>query len=145
VRRLALGVLSILSVAGSALGAGRTLDAEPMTGVKLRVDGVIKEWPGKMTELAEAVRGKGERVSGQIGYDDKHLYVAFDVRDDKLVRSSSAGEGEDHGTLLIAFPDARGRLTLYELDLYPGDPGKIDASVRRKGGAVRGAKIVEAP
>jgi hypothetical protein len=142
---LVLGALSILSLAGSALAAGRTLDAEPMKGVKLRIDGVIKEWPGKMADLAEAVQGKGERVAGQIGYDDKNLYVAFDVRDDKLVRTAAAGAGEDHGTLLIAFPDARGRLTLHEIDLYPGDPGKMDGAVRRKGAAVAGAKIIEAP
>jgi hypothetical protein len=144
-RRLALGALAIVLSAPGVLAAGRTLDAEPMTGVKLRIDGVIKEWPGKMADLAEPIQGKAERVAGQIGYDDKNLYVAFDVRDDKLVRTSAAGGGEDHGTLLIAFPDSRGRLTLHEIDLYPGDPGKLDGAVKRKGAAVGGAKIIEAP
>jgi hypothetical protein len=147
-RVLAIAALSILSVAPDARAAGRTLEAEPLSGVKLRIDGVIKEWPGRMTDLSEAIQGRAgsdPRVAGQIGYDDKHLYVAFDVKDDKLIRTSAFGAGEDHGTLLIAFPDAQGRFTLHEIDLYPGDPGKSAAAVRRKGANVPGAKIVEAP
>lgn len=147
-RLVPLAALSVVLAAGDVRAAGSTLEAEPLGGVKVRIDGVLKEWPGRMTELAEAIQGRagGERVSGQIGYDDKHVYVAFDVRDDQLIRTSGFGTGEDHGTLLIAFPDARGRYGVHELRVYPGDPGKIAGSVRQKGGAaVRGARVVEAP
>jgi hypothetical protein len=147
-RVVATAALSILLAAPDARAAGRTLEAEPLAGAKVRIDGVIKEWPGRMTDLTETIQGRAGsdlRVAGQIGYDDTSLYVAFDVRDDKLVRTSAFGPGEDHGTLLIAFPDTQGRYTLHQLDLYPGDPGKTAAAVRRKGANVAGAKIVEAP
>jgi hypothetical protein len=140
-RVIARAALCVLFAAPAAGAAGRTLEAEPLAGAKVRIDGVLKDWPGKMTDLAETIRGgKGAdpRVSGQIGYDDTSLFVAFDVKDDKLL-------SEDHGTLLIAFPDSQGRYALHEIDLFPGVTGKTAASVRRKGANVAGAKIVEAP
>lgn len=43
-----LSLIGISTVAPSARAAGRTLEAIPMTGSKLRVDGDLREWPGKM-------------------------------------------------------------------------------------------------
>jgi hypothetical protein len=40
----------------------------------------------------------------------------------------------------------RGRdFNSYDVDLYPGSPGKVSGVVKLRGGAVNGAKIVEAP
>ncbi|MFO0572191.1 MAG: sugar-binding protein, partial [Polyangiaceae bacterium] len=133
--------------AGGAMAAGTTLDAINMANIKLRLDGELKEWPGKMDSLSHAVQGSagGESAAGQIGYDDQYLYVAFKVSDKQLVRTSGYGASEDHGSLLIAFPSGKGGYTNYELLLFQGDPGKVAGSVRTKGGAVKGAQLVEAP
>jgi hypothetical protein len=124
------------------------LIAEPLSQRKMRIDGVLREWPGRMTSLGDTLRGKATdndpRVAGQIGYDDASLYVALRVFDDKLVRTRRAGDGEDHAVLLLAFPKGRGFRT-YQVALYPGDPGKLGGVVKLGGRAVGGAKIVEAP
>jgi hypothetical protein len=147
----ALGSLSgfalVLLGAGSAAGAGTTLDAVNMANVKFRLDGELKEWPGKMDALSHTVQGSagGESAAGQVGYDDGNLYVAFKVSDKNLVRTSSYATHEDHGSIILSFPTGKGGFTTYELLLFQGDPGKVKGSVRTKSGAVSGAELVEAP
>lgn len=139
------GSLTLLS-SPAALGAGTTLDALPMAGQKIRIDGDLREWPGKMDSLSHTLQGKpGGSAAGQIGYDEKYLYVAFKVTDKKLARTSGYGAAEDHGTLLIAFPSGKGGFATHELSLFQGEPGKVAGSVRTKSGAVSGAQLVEAP
>jgi hypothetical protein len=139
---------SVALCAAAPARAARSIPADPLHGQKVRIDGVFKEYPGTMTALSETVRGNAgggdPRASGQIGYDDKYLYVALRVLDGKLVRTRAAGKGEDHATLLIAFPEGRG-YTTHEVLLYPGDPGKLPGVVKLGGTPVRGAKLVEAP
>ncbi|HEY3497166.1 MAG TPA: hypothetical protein VGK73_20860 [Polyangiaceae bacterium] len=123
--------------------ASRMIHLEPMAGEKVRVDGDLREWPSKMTELGEVVQGSGSGggASVVLGYDDTTLYVVVRTQDKKLVRTAGAGDAEDHATLYLAFPKG----STYEIDLYPGAPGKSAGLVRMKGAAVKGSKLVEAP
>ncbi len=133
-------------MASPAAAAGRLLEAAEVG--KVRIDGELSDWPGKMTGLGDTLRGSagGDRASAQIAYDDKYLFVAFKVVDNKLVRTQSAGSGEDHGTLIVAIPNASGKgFSTHSIDLYPGDPGKLPGVVRSGGHDVPGAQLVEAP
>lgn len=127
-----------------AWAAGKTIEAEPLHEKKLRIDGLLREW-GPLTELGVTVKGSGTRGSGMVGYDDQNLYVALKVSDAQISRTGAYGNKEDHATLYLAFPKTGGGYVTHELELYPGQPGKSAAAVRRGDQAVRGAKIVEAP
>jgi hypothetical protein len=144
--RLAVG-LAVLGFSLPALAGGRMIVAEPMQGEKVRIDGDLREWPNKMTELGDTLSGSGggdPRAAVTIGYDDLNLYVVLKIFDKRIVRSAAAGANEDHATLSLAFP--RGRdFNSYELELYPGNPGKVAGVVKLKGAALGNAKIVEAP
>jgi len=144
--RLAIG-LAVLGFTLPALAGGRLIVAEPMQGEKVRIDGDLREWPNKMTELGDTLAGTGggdPRAAVTIGYDDQNLYVVLKIFDKRIVRSAAAGANEDHATLSLAFP--RGRdFNTYELELYPGNPGKVAGVIKLKGAALGGAKIVEAP
>jgi hypothetical protein len=139
-----LGLALALSTAQAA-AAGRTISAEPVDDVKIRIDGDLREWPNKMTDLGETLDGKPSggdpRVAATIAYDDGSLYVVLKIFDKKIVRTSAAGASEDHATLYLNFPKGQ----TYALDLFPGQPGKVAGAVKIKGSAVNGAKIVEAP
>ena len=137
--------LALTALGSRAWAAGRTLEGIPMAGTKIRIDGDLREWPGKMTDLAFALQGSSDAASGHFGYDDGHVYVAFRVNDKTLVRTSAYAASEDHGSLIIAFPNAKGGFVTEELLLFHGDPGKVAGSVRTRAGAVAGATLVEAP
>ncbi|MBW2527090.1 MAG: hypothetical protein JRI23_23110 [Deltaproteobacteria bacterium] len=108
---------------------------------KIRIDGLPKEWLGSWRELNQIVQGDlvGPSDCGAnvlIAYDAKHLYVAADVVDDKLV------SGGDYVELLLGIPGG----ALRSMRLYPGVPGKSRAKATTgSGGPLRGAKVVEAP
>ncbi len=142
-----LGTLLAFSLGSAPVWAsGTTIAAEPLSGRKLRIDGVPKEWPGRATSLSVTLQGGGSgRASGQIGYDAKYVYVTLNVVDGEIVRTRAAGAGEDHASLVLAFPNTRGHYKSYKVDLYPGDPGKLPGAVKLGGRSVRGAKVVEAP
>jgi Carbohydrate family 9 binding domain-like len=135
----------LLSLTTSARAGGRMIHAEPMAGEKIRIDGDLREWPAKMTELGEMVQGSasgGDPKAGvTLGYDDTTLYCVLRVTDKKLYRTSAAGANEDHATLFLSFPKGQ----TYEIGLYPGDPGKSPGLVKIHGAAVPSAKLVEAP
>jgi hypothetical protein len=137
---LALATLSAHAVAG-----GRTISAEPVDDVKIRIDGDLREWPNKMTDLGETLEGKPSggdpRVAATVAYDEGSLYVVLKVFDHKIVRTAAAGPNEDHATLYLNFPKGQ----TYAVDLYPGQPGKVAGAVKLKGAAINGAKLVEAP
>ena len=143
---LAVG-LAVFGLSLPALAGGRMIVAEPMQGEKVRIDGDLREWPNKMTELGDTLSGTGgadPRAAVTIGYDDLNLYVVLKISDKRIVRSAAAGANEDHATLSLAFP--RGRdFNTYELELYPGNPGKVAGVVKLKGAPLTSAKIVEAP
>jgi hypothetical protein len=137
-------ILGALALAPGAL-AGRSINAEPMFGEKVRVDGDLREWSNKTTELGDTLQGSASggdpSASVIIGYDETTLYVVMRVSDKKIVRTSGAGANEDHATLLLSFPKG----ATHEVGLYPGAPGKSAGLVKMGGSAVSGAKLVEAP
>jgi len=139
--------LAVLGFSLPAVAGGRMIVAEPMEGEKVRIDGDLREWPNKMTELGDTLSGSGggdPRAAVTIGYDEASLFVVLKIFDKRIVRSAAAGANEDHATLTLAFP--RGRdFNTYEIELYPGNPGKVAGVVKLKGATVTGAKIVEAP
>ncbi|HYQ14319.1 MAG TPA: hypothetical protein VEQ58_01125 [Polyangiaceae bacterium] len=139
-----LGLACLLGGAQS-LAAGRTISAEPVDDVKIRIDGDLREWPNKMTDLGDTLDGKTSagdpRVAATLAYDENSLYVVLKVFDQQIVRTAAAGDKEDHATLFLSFPKGQ----TYALDLFPGQPGKVAGAVKIKGSAVNGAKIVEAP
>ncbi len=147
------GWIRVSLLAGAALGvviparADTAIDTWKVTQ-KIRVDGLLREWPGGFASFAQTLQGSaggGEpKASGLVGYDDAHVYVAAKVFDDKVVRTAQMGGGEDHVTLTLAFPKASG-WAAYELDLYPGDTGKSAAAAKVAGRVVKDAKVVEAP
>ena len=67
--------LALTAFGSRAWAAGRTLEGIPMTGTKIRIDGDLREWPGKMTDLAFALQGSSDAASGHFGYDDGHVYA----------------------------------------------------------------------
>ncbi len=123
--RLAVG-LAVFGFSLPALAGGRMIVTEPMQGEKVRIDGDLREWPNKMTELGDTLAGTGggdPRAAVTIGYDDLNLYVVLKIFDKRIVRSAAAGANEDHATLSLAFP--RGRdFNGYELELYPRQSGQ---------------------
>lgn len=146
------GLGACAALAACAFGASpceaAVVHAEPMQGEKIRIDGDLREWPSKMTELSETLSGSasgGEpKASVVIGYDDSALYVVLKVVDSKIARTAAAGASEDHATLSLAIPQGGG-YTTRDIELYPGAPGKSAGVVKMKGAALKGAKLVEAP
>jgi hypothetical protein len=142
--RLTLWGLALALVSAPA-AAGRTISAEPVDDLKIRIDGDLREWPNKMTDLGDTLEGKPSggdpRVAATVAYDEGSLYVVLKVFDKNLVRSAAAGDKEDHATLYLSFPKGQ----TYAVELYPGQPGKVAGAVKMKGAALSGAKIVEAP
>lgn len=135
---------SLLLTLAPARVAAKTLIAEPVQGEKIRIDGELREWPARMTDLSEVVRGSGLRASAVVGYDDKNVYLALKVADTRIARTKAAGKHEDHATLALAFPKGGGYVT-YQIDVHPGKPGKLPAVVRVNGKTAAGAKAVENP
>jgi hypothetical protein len=116
----------------------------------VKLDGVLGEWPAR-TPAKVVVKGSvgpDFAFSSGIQYDDRFLYVAGDVTEAAFARTARFGDGEDHASLLIAFPKSGGGFTSYEIGLFAGKPGESVGEVRYAGGRrgqVSGAKIVEAP
>lgn len=137
--------LALTGVAGPVFAAGRMISAEPVDDVKIRIDGDLREWPNKMTDLGDTLDGKvgggDPRVAATVAYDENSLYVVLKVFDDKIHRTAGAGANEDHATLYLSFPKGQ----TYAVELYPGKPGKVAGAIKVKGESPNGAKIVEAP
>jgi hypothetical protein len=108
-------------------------------GRPVKMDGVLDEWPAP----AKATVTTGSTRSGlkiALQYDESRLYVGADIADSAFVA------GKDHVALVLAIPTPGATYVTYDLGFYPGKPGDTEGSVRfGRGGAVAGAKIVEAP
>lgn len=146
--RRAMRFVATLAVLGTFTGSlfaeDKTVDAAPMQGKKVRLDGWPKEWPA-LERLSANVSGAGARAEAVAAYDDDNLYVAMRVEDSDLVRTSGMGNNEDYGALHLAFPTGAGWKS-YEVRLYPGVPGKSAGAVKVQGlGKAQGSQIVEAP
>lgn len=128
-------------------GALRAEEVDKKSPVKL--DGVLKEWPER-SAANETLSGTTSALSFSVGvqYDDAKLYIAAEVTDPQLARTSAHGENEDHVSMTLAFPSGRGALKAYEIGLWAGKPGETAGAVKwlagpSKGQEVAGAKLVE--
>jgi hypothetical protein len=143
-KAVALTALLATLAPASAHAASGVIDAEPMHDKKMRIDGLLREWPGKFAPFNQRLNGS-LKASGLVGYDDKYLYVAVKADDEKIARTRGAGNQEDHAKLRLAFPTKNGSYRNHTLQLYPGDPGKLPGVVKLDGRVVKQAKLVEAP
>lgn len=141
-------VVSLLAFAAPASAKESQLDAVFFEGKKLRLDGMLKEWPElvELSELVSGAGGKDPKARGLVGYDADKLYVGMRITDAELTRTSSFGNNEDRASLKLAFPRRNGGYKVYHVSLYPGVPGQSSGSVRLPGaGNLPGSQIVEAP
>lgn len=128
-------------------GSLRAEDVDKKSPVKL--DGVLKEWPARFP-AKESLSGKtdGLGLSVSVQTDETKLYVAAEITDPALARTSRHGDGDDHVSLTLAFPAGRGGLKAYEVGFFPGKPGESSGVVRwlagpSKGQEISGARLVE--
>ncbi len=116
---------------------------------RVKLDGVLGEWPARSPARVEVKGTAGDNAfAGAVQYDDRALYVGGEVTEASFFRTARFAEGEDHASLILAFPAGAGRLTAYEVGLFAGKPGETTGEVRFVGtrrGAVPGARIIEAP
>jgi hypothetical protein len=144
---LAIG-FAVLLAPGVGSARTRGLDAVTLGSDKVRIDGLLREWPAKMDSLGDVVQGSGSAgdpgATGVIGYNDKNLFVAMKIRDKNLVRTADFGDGEDFASLEIAFP-TKGGYKAYSVHLYAGVIGRSAGAVKIGGAVVKGARLVEAP
>lgn len=135
----ALAALCLLPLAAPAeAGSVTALRANLVAAKAIKLDGVPKEWDG-LTTLGAAVKGAPKKpdLEAKVGiaYDASTVFLAADVTDDTFKA------GLDHVVLVLGFPGG----TSYEVQLYPGDPGKSPGSAKMGGKPITGAKVVEAP
>jgi hypothetical protein len=109
---------------------------------------VLGEWPARTPARIEVKGSAGPNAFAvAVQYDERLLYIAGDVTEDSFHRTSRFGDGEDHASLVLAFPSGGG-LAAYEIGLFAGKPGESAGEVRfigKRTGAIAGAKIIEAP
>ncbi len=113
----------------------------------IHVDGALREWRGvRFIDV-----GEGADASMRIGfaYDAHGLYVAAEVRDDRMIRTRAPSMNEDAIVLTLALPAGRG-LSATEIWLWAGQPGQSAAIIGigplgRRPSQVSQGQIVEAP
>ncbi|MGC4067903.1 MAG: hypothetical protein QM784_25265 [Polyangiaceae bacterium] len=145
---LTLSCVLATSAAVQAAPPGVMLPAVLASDVKIRLDGQPKEFPGSWNALETVVSGKKQPstfAQGAIAYDDTYLYVAMRLEDAQIVRTAAAGPNEDHATLSLAVPLKTRSYRTYQIELYPGQPGKLPGVVKVGDTKVSGAELVEAP
>lgn len=146
-----------LALAATISQADPLVDVIDRSAVRTVLDGVLGDWSGalsavdeasQVTDGAAAWRGADDAsFAFAVGRDDGALYVAAEVRDDRVVRTRQHRPADDALVLTIALPDGA-RWTVWELALQPGEPGAYAGAVRFRTPRARpvpGAQLVEAP
>ena len=138
-------ILSLLSVALLL-----PLRAEAQAGMRVvavervRVDGAVGDWRG--ASFAAVGEGADASMRFALGYDERGLYVAAQVLDDRLVRTPRPGARED--AVILTLSAGRAATDLY---LFAGVSGRSAASAASApAGTSRlrplsGAQVVEGP
>lgn len=138
---------ALLCCAGAGQAKGRSAGSPkgqalwaPPAPDDVRIDGVAKEWTNTWRATDYTLSGSRSGPSDAdarvvLATDKDNIYVGAEVRDDRVVPDA------DHLELLIGFSGG----SLRSVKLYPGVAGKSRARAIAGGGAVRGAKVVEAP
>ncbi|MFO0759763.1 MAG: hypothetical protein U0359_24965 [Byssovorax sp.] len=129
----------LLGLASPAQAEGTSLRATLVEPKSIKLDGIPKEWSA-LSAMPYASKGRAGKPDAEgkaaVAYDAANVYVTAELTDDTL------RPGADHIELCLGFPGG----TVYELSIFPGEPGKSPGSAKMKdGGAVAGAKVVEAP
>jgi len=115
---------------------------------RVRVDGSLRDW--RDAHFADVGSGDDASMRFALGADDQGLYVAAEVRDDRMVRTSSPGANEDAVVLTLSIGRGR-RARLSDIYLFAGVSGRTAATAgisSRIGGRPRtlaGARVVEGP
>ncbi len=119
------------------------LALEPMKGKRVSIDGMLREWPSGFATL----KGKGTSSgsSALIGYDDQFFYFAAKIKDSKIVRTQKTSTGQDRLSVSVYIPGLNAKGTTHRVDIYPGQPGKLAATVRVNGRKISGSDAVENP
>lgn len=144
------------SVLGSILFAVGALPAPAaaQAGIRVyeveqvRVDGALGDW--RAATFAEVGVGDDASMRFALGADANGLYLAAEVRDDRLIRTASPGVREDAVILSLAIPDGRAT-RVSDLYVFAGVTGRSAGSAGiadRIGGPPRplpGARVVEGP
>lgn len=113
----------------------------------IEVDGALREWRG--VRFIDVGEGADASMRFGIAYDATGLYVAAEVRDDRLIRTREPSTSEDAVVLTFAFPARRG-FSAVEIWLWAGQSGQsagvvgVGAIGRRPSPTPR-ARIAEAP
>lgn len=155
--RRALPTLATLLFFSADAAADPLVDLVDRGASRVTLDGVLREWTTTLSAVDDRsqVQSGGAAWTGPddasfafvVGRDDAALYLAAEVRDDRVVRSRQHRPADDALLVSIAFPN--GRLwTAWEIALQPGEPGAYTGAVRYRVPRVRpvpGAEIVEAP
>lgn len=122
---------------------------EPISFVEVgakavRVDGSLREWPS--STFQSLGRGHDGVMEYALGYDANGIYLAADVVDRDLVRSSRPGASDDGVRLSFETPDGGGRVHLFVLPAVAGRAasGVYLGTESQPRTAVRGATVVEA-
>ncbi len=114
----------------------------------IRIDGALREWPRRF--FSPVGRGRDGAMRVALAHSRAGLYLAADVRDDRLVRTPPAGRDEDAVVFHVAVPRGRG-WSRGALWCWPGGGtsglGRARAEVAVARGRrflrVRGARAVE--
>lgn len=137
-----------------AVSAAHVSTAHAQAGLRvhqidnIRVDGSIRDWRG--AHFAEVGRGNDASMRFAVGSDSRGLYIAAEVRDDRIVRTPSPGAREDAVILTLSIPRGR-RRSISEIYLYAGVSGRSAGSAGLASGlggrphALSGARVVEGP
>ena len=138
---IAILSLTLLLPLGAQAQAGMRVVAVE----RVRVDGAVGDWRG--ASFAAVGEGADASMRFALGYDDRGLYVAAQVLDDRLVRTPRPGARED--AVILTLSTGRGAGT--DLYLFAGVTGRSAASAASApAGTSRlrplgGAQVVEGP
>lgn len=110
---------------------------------RVRVDGALPDWrAARFTQVGE---GTDASMRFALGHDARGFYVAAEVRDERLVRTSSPGTSED----AVIFTFAQGRRA-FDVYLFAGVSGQAASAAiapqgARRVSAIGSAQVVEGP
>lgn len=154
--RTSVALGSALAALASARAARADLILDHLAPSAIKIDGLVKEWPGT-TPASEVVKAGKATATVVAGYDDKGIWFGAEVvKSGAIGRTANFGPNEDCVSLIVAFPKGgvgKGAATdyvTYEVGAYAGVPGSSAGAVKFRAGpgagkTIDGAQIVEAP
>jgi hypothetical protein len=145
-----LTLTCLLTLASGAAAAATDIPCDPTEEGLVTMDGLLPEWrqvPGVTMDDADHIimgrdawRGPTDlSVTVKCLRTDSNMYLAFDVKDDYLVRQHEARPGEDH--LLIFFGEDE---RLHTIVIYPGDLKGVKRKVTAPGKLAKQMEVAEA-